>query len=123
MASAGLGAAEARRRRMLVGHDEEGLTLTTIRQYSRAAGLFSMNLVFAVLGTDVVESTFEQYAHVASSRESLFIMDALTAAFAFGLGFSVYLRWQPTSSKWIWLAGVIWLLQRALFPPDGNHIL
>ena len=102
---------------------EARMRWTTPARAVRGVGVFLLNVVVAVLGTAVLESPFEHYAHVFSLRESLLLMDLLTAAFAFGVGYSVYWRWQPAASKWAWIAGVCWLGQRAIFPPDGNHVV
>ncbi len=47
--------------------------------------------------------------------------DLLSAAAAFGLGYFVYRRWKPVSSKWVWLAGLCWFAWGALLTLDGNH--
>jgi hypothetical protein len=102
---------------------EERMSWTIPIGSLRAAGLFLLNAVVAVLGTAIIESPFEHYAHVSSLRASLLIMDLLSAAFAFGVGYSVYWRWRPAASKWVWIAGVCWFGQRAVLPLDGHHVL
>ena len=47
--------------------------------------------------------------------------DLLSTAAAFGLGYFVYRRWKPASSKWVWLAGLCWFAWGALLTLDGNH--
>jgi hypothetical protein len=51
----------------------------------------------------------------------LLMEDFFTAAVAFGLGYCVYRRWQPSASKWVWVAGLCWFGQRALLMLDGRH--
>jgi hypothetical protein len=87
------------------------------------AGSFLLNLVIAVFGTTIVELPFERYTVVTSPRESLFLMDILTGCLAFGFGYVVFRTWRPVASKWVWVAGLLWFVQRALVPPDGVHVL
>jgi hypothetical protein len=71
----------------------------------------------------ILELPFERFTVVSSLRESMFIMDLLTSACAFGLGWIVYYRWRPAAAKLVWAIGLCWFGQRALFPPDGNHVV
>jgi hypothetical protein len=84
---------------------------------------FVFHLAVAVLGTLVVESPFERSMVGRSVRASLFRVDLLTSACAFGLGYLVFQRWRPAVAKWVWVAGLCWFSQRVLFPPDGNHVV
>jgi hypothetical protein len=90
----------------------------------RATGILLSNLLIAVFGTEIVADTVMRYIHTFQplpSETAMLKADTVSAVFAFGLGFSVYLRWRPAVSKWLWLAGLVWYVPRALTTLNVNH--
>jgi hypothetical protein len=88
----------------------------------RTGGAFLLNLAVATVGVGILESPYIRYVHFSPlSRASILRGDLLTAAVAFGIGYSVYARWQPIAAKWIWLAGLCWLGLLALLVLEGSN--
>ena len=67
--------------------------MITVYKFFRAVGMFVGNLVTAIIGTAVVVS-------------ELYHETILGALVTFALGYLVYYKWRPTSSKWVFVAGL-----------------
>jgi hypothetical protein len=89
--------------------------------FLRTAGAFLLNVLIALFGTARLESPFDHFALVASSRQSLFNEDLLNGVFAFGVGYSVFRMWRAATSKWVWIAGLCWFGRKVL--PGGGHVV
>jgi len=80
----------------------------------RAAGAFLLNVLVACVATNIITSPFSHASGAAHISQILWKQDRLNALASFVLGYSIY-RWrQPASSKWVWVAGFCWFVQRAL---------
>jgi hypothetical protein len=79
----------------------------------RAVGMFFLNLLLAAVFTDQLTSPFVRF-DTHSIEGSIFKLNCLNAAVAFGLGYFVYWRWRPVSAKWVFIAGFCWFAQQAL---------
>jgi hypothetical protein len=81
----------------------------------RAAGIFFLNLLIAVVGTAVVAAPFEHFVHYSErARVTLLKADVLNVTLAFVLGYLAYAQRQQALAKWVWTAGVFWFGLRAL---------
>jgi hypothetical protein len=89
----------------------------------QAVWVFLANLLTAAVGTAIIATPLA--VDIRSTKLTIRTMvlreDLLSAAAAFGLGYFVYRRWKPASSKWVWLAGLCWFAWGALLTVDGNH--
>lgn len=87
-------------------------------------GTLLLDALAAVFGTAIVELPFERIAaQVHPLRESLFVMDLMTSAFSAALGYLAFRLTRSPTSRWVWALGACWFFQRAVFPPDGNHVV
>jgi hypothetical protein len=92
------------------------------RSVFRPLGSALLNLVVATVGTGLAEGAVWRWVHFSSPwRGPMMAEDLVSSATAFGLGYCVYARWEPTASKWLWLAGLCWFTPRALLMLDGTH--
>jgi len=74
---------------------------------------YIINLLAAVFGTVVVESSLWFLFHSMKPREMIIAEDATSVTIAFLTGCVTYLRWRPVAAKWIWVAGLCWFSARA----------
>jgi hypothetical protein len=86
--------------------------MTGMTRAARAIGLFLLNVVIASIATNVLVAPFARI-DVNAIASSILKRDFLNAVAAIALGYFVYHRWQPVSSRWVWLAGIFWFGRRA----------
>jgi hypothetical protein len=91
-------------------------------RFIRAAFGFLLNLFVAAAVTNALVNGFVRATGNPGPSQLFLREEIFNAAASFGLGYFVYRRWHPDSSKWIWLAGLcwfalgafrVWLAQRA----------
>ncbi|MBZ5608774.1 MAG: hypothetical protein LAP38_10975 [Acidobacteriia bacterium] len=81
--------------------------MITAAKLVRGAGVFALNMLIALVVTEVVVFPFKHF-NVETRRESILREDFLSSVAAFGLGYVVFRRWRTSSSKWVCLAGLCW---------------
>jgi len=75
--------------------------------------VFLLNVLNASIVSGILSSPFTHFGR--DSIHAAILRDQLSNALAaFGLGYFVYRTWRPTASKWVWIAGLCWLGQRAV---------
>ena len=86
--------------------------LTGVVKSLRVIGAFVLNVFVATVVTNALGSSFFRLLFGAGSSGPVQMMIEreylVSAMAAFGMGYFVYRRWQPTAAKWVWLAGVLW---------------
>jgi hypothetical protein len=90
-------------------------------KWLRIAGIFLVNLVVAAFGPATIGAEIHIHAYDWANR--VLIEDIRSAGIAFVLGFFVYYFWKTPSSKWVWVAGVVWFTQRAVAYWESQHYL
>jgi hypothetical protein len=96
--------------------------VVTAAKSLRVGGIFLVNLLIAVVGTAIIDTAGGDLRHARLTIRTLALTeDLLSAAAVFGLGYFVYRRWKPASSRWVWLAGLGWFAWGALLTLDGKH--
>lgn len=81
-------------------------------KWLRVAGIAFVDLLIAVMGTTIIDS--EIHGRAYDRAKMILIEDIRSAVIAFALGFVVYYLCRNRSSRWVWVAGVIWFAQRSL---------
>jgi hypothetical protein len=101
---------------------DERMNTTRAVSLLRTGGAFLLNFAVATVGVGILESPFIRYVHFFPvSKASILRGDLLTSAVAYGVGYSVYARWESRSAKWVWLAGLGWLGTLVLLMLNGRH--
>lgn len=72
----------------------------------RVAGLFLANLFAAVLGTGILTA-------LTPVRSTFSVLLASEFVAAFVMGYLGYLILKSDTAKWVWIAGLLWVGQRA----------
>jgi hypothetical protein len=80
----------------------------------RTIAWFFLNLLVAVVATAIVKSGLTNYAGLSDPAQVLRREYIFSAIGAFGLGWFMYRIAQHSESKWVWIAGLLWLGQRAV---------
>ena len=82
--------------------------MTTVYKFFRAAGMFLVNVTAATIGTTIFDSELYRIFPAQTPWGMLQRESVLSALIAFGLGYFVYYKWRPHSSKWVFVAGLTW---------------
>lgn len=83
----------------------------TANGFVRLAGLFLLNCLLAVYAT----APFVSLVRLPRETPNFVLKQEFAeSVIAFVVGYFVYRRWRWTPAKWVWLAGLCWLSQRAL---------
>jgi|SRR5579871_48168 len=79
----------------------------------RFALAFGVNLIVACVATNILSSPFS-HARSGNISQMLWSHVWLDSLAAFGLGYSIYRWFKPAAAKWVWIAGLCWVVQRAV---------
>jgi len=85
------------------------------------SGLLAVHIVIALLGTAVLESSLHRTIRPNSIATVLWKEWILSAAIAFGLGFSGQRLWQNTAAKWAWVLPALWFGFGTLLAVGGEN--
>ncbi len=80
-------------------------------KFCRTIGEFCLSLFLGVFGSSVAEVPFVRRIDVRNGgMVEVWVGDLVVALVAIGLGaaVSLRLRWRP--ARWVWVAGVVWLI-------------
>ncbi len=83
--------------------------MSPANRFFRAVGMFLGNVVTAIMGSTFFTSEIYRVFPTTTPWGALRKETILSALAAFGLGYFVYYKWRPASSKWIFVAGLTWL--------------
>jgi len=97
--------------------------MTTAYKFLRAIGMFLGNLLAAALASGLFISELYGIFPTHTPWAGLVKETVLSLIVAFGLGYLVYYKWRPGSSKWVFLAGLCWLWLGALLFWSGQRNL
>jgi len=82
--------------------------------FMRLAGVFLLCALQAIIGTAIVETPFFAIFRPNTVVGVVLKEYVLSVAIAFAIGYLVYHHWRLVQSKWLWLAGLCWLILGAL---------
>ncbi len=78
----------------------------------RNVGVLLCHVLLAVIGTAIIEGPFVRVKYPIA--DAVVRQDYISASAAFCLGYSIQRIWKTPSSKWMWLLGLAWVVQRAI---------
>jgi hypothetical protein len=84
-----------------------------VNKLIRTIALFFLHLLLAVVATAIVKSGFTNYGGLSDPAQVLRREYIFSSIAAFGLGWFTYRILQHSESKWVWIAGLLWFVQRA----------
>jgi hypothetical protein len=90
-------------------------------KWVRIAANVLLDLLIALIGTAIIGA--EIHIHAYDLDRVLVIEDIRSAAIAFVLGFVFYYFRRTPTSRWLWVAGVIWFAQRAVAYWNSQHLV
>lgn len=73
---------------------------------ARSIGVFVANFATAAITPAILEDNLRQGFRSMPLRVQLQVEDAVSAVFAFSLGYFIFRRWKFVSAKWVWIAGL-----------------
>jgi hypothetical protein len=85
-----------------------------VSRNARLAGVFCWNVLIALFGTQIFTIPLAPFLLKRPIYLYTLQADIVSAAFALGLGYIVFLRSRAAPAKWVWLLGVCWLGQRGV---------
>jgi hypothetical protein len=91
-----------------------------IAQGLRGSAEFAINLLVAIFVAAVLETFIGSFIRVHTLQTVLIKAYALNFLAAFVIGYLVYLRWKPSTAKWLWIIGALWIVLRAASLALGN---
>ena len=80
----------------------------------RAVGFFVAHFLAASIGTKIFEEELSHVFHASTLGEMLRREYVVSVIIALALGYFVYYKWHSASGKWVWIAGALFFVYRAV---------